>query len=159
MNKPIIHIVSREEFPVRNSKNAYGVKIGNDIYIRKDSKDIEAIKQHELYHYRHKHTGRPTRGVNAYIKNELNADLYARKITGQRQHIKPQLIAIANMVQEKYDLNMSVVLQKMNVQLNQKKIPKEWRQDFKEILERQHFSLTPVKMKKSSWSDIQIFKG
>jgi hypothetical protein len=134
--KPIIHRVARENFPesVKNEKNLYGFQTGDHIYVVK-GKSGEDDLQHEIYHFVKKHPDHP-RKASDYIKQELDADIYALEKTGQRVHNKPHMIAVANDVNREYKMPMSKVLRIMSVEVKKPHIPKNWKKDFNHIAKR-----------------------
>ena len=136
--KPKIHIVKRENFPAKAKgfKNLKGYQDEEHVYILKGTKDAEAIKHHEIYHYKKQHPGHP-KAASKYIRQELEADMYAKQKIGMRKHIKPQIIAVTNDVVADYKLPPSVAIKKMAQQIKRKDIPKTWKQDFNHIMKTQ----------------------
>jgi hypothetical protein len=152
--KPIIHSVLRKNFPksVEHEKNLYGYQTGDHIYVVKGkSKDDDL--QHEVFHYQEQHPDHP-RKASDYIRQELDADIYALEKTGKRVHNKPHMIAVANDVHREYNMPMSKVLRVMSVEVKKKHIPKNWKKDFNHIAKRAYGG-----RKLPKGVGIQIIKG
>ena len=132
-----IHIVSRNKFPAKASgfKNLYGYQDKNHVYIVKGDKDAEAIKHHEIYHFKKKHPEKP-RKPKDYIRQEIEANTYAMKKTGLNRHIKPELIAVVNDVHDDYKIPVSRVLRTMSSEIRKKGVPKTYKCDFNKVAEK-----------------------
>jgi len=135
-SKPRVHRVLRKNFPksVEHEKNLHGYQTGEHIYVVKGEDNEDAL-QHEIYHYLKQHPDHP-RKASDYIKQELDADIYALEKTGKRAHNKPHMIAVANDVNREYKMPMGKVLRVMSVEVKKKHIPKNWKKDFNHIAKR-----------------------
>jgi hypothetical protein len=145
--KPIIHIVQRKDFPVgtKGDKNLEGYQRGDHVYVLKGRKNTQAIKHHEIYHHQHHHVPRP-KNPRTFIRQELEADMYAREKTGLHNHVKGQLRGVGNQVNEIYKTPMSRVVRMMSTELRKKDIPRTWKKDWNHIVKKDAYrGRTPPK--------------
>ncbi len=137
-SKPKIHIVSQSKFPkyARKIKGLQGCQYGNQIYVRKDARDVEAIKQHELYHIKKRHPLNP-RKASDYIDQELDANLYAKNKTGLHKHIKHRIVGIATSVRDDYKMPIRKTVRLVAKEMRRKDVPREWKDDFNHVVGKQ----------------------
>jgi hypothetical protein len=136
--KPIVHVVSQDKFPkhARKIKGLQGCQVGQHVYIRKEARDAEAIKHHELYHVKKCHPLNP-RKANDYISQEIEANLYAREKTGQHKHIKYRIIGIATSASEDYKMPIKKTVRMVAKEMKRNNVPREWKDDFNHVVKTQ----------------------
>lgn len=99
-------------------------------------KDSDFTKHHEVAHYIKRHSGTP-RKPEQYVKDELEANLYAKEKTGKGTHIKHRLVGIVNSIANDYDLPLCEALAVTAKQLRGKNIPVAWKRDFNQVVKKQ----------------------
>lgn len=135
--KPIVHVVGIDKFPKEAQELKYlgGYQKGRHIYIRKGGRNEDSHKHHEIYHYMKNHAGHP-RSPNRYIRDELEADMYALKKTGKPKHIMPQINAIMTDVHDDYKISGKKTIRVMSEEMRKRDVPKAWKGDFNHIVSK-----------------------
>jgi aromatic ring hydroxylase len=111
-----------------------GIK-GKTIHIARTTPSrMNYVKAHETAHYVLGHGDRETRNPANLIRQELQADIYARKETGHTRRYKKGLTQIYKYVQgEKYKLSPQKAKAIIDKQINQSNIPTQWKNDWASV--------------------------
>lgn len=101
-----------------------------EIFVVK-GKTTEASKQHEIGHVVLRHGDGYPRNPEMYVKQELDATLYAYKKIGEPKHIRGRLRGWFNEVYARhYKIPHHQAWRIIENQLRRSNVPSEWQQDF-----------------------------
>lgn len=102
-----------------------------EIYITRNA--TNGTLEHEKYHIIKKHPNNP-RSSSDYLKQEIDAELYAYKNTGYPKRIKSRLIGWANDIMwRRYRNSTGNTIKVFNSVINKNRIPKQWLDDWVEV--------------------------
>jgi len=106
---------------------------GGKIYIT--SKTPSHSIEHEKGHYAlgHDISGYPTQ-ARTYIKEEIEANLYAYKRTGQPKGLYQRLLGIFVEVRDNYNVKPEYILDYMKEYLKKYDVPDQWKKDYLKVV-------------------------
>ncbi len=104
------------------------------IYIIKDAS--KGTLEHEKYHILQKHPNKPKKPVD-YLRQELEAELYAYNKIGYPRQIKGRLVGWANdILWRRYDNSSEDTIETFNSVINDLALPDRWISDWTSIKSR-----------------------
>lgn len=107
---------------------------GKTIYVSKDTSKSDMF--HEVGHYKLGHNlKREPRSPKKYVLEEIGANIFAYKRTGNPKHIHMQLKAIYNdLTWRIYHINRVEALRDIKYALCTQKTPDTWKNDYKLLI-------------------------